>query len=140
MELKSASLPGPKLAGTALTLIHAGRAATRSELTSQLGVTRATTGAVTAELRDLGLIVVDSGPGGGQQGRPSHRVVPDPRGPVALAAQVHPDGFAVALIGLGGVIAARRGWNARVPADPARALATVAEAGVALLRASGQPT
>ncbi len=138
MELKSATLAGPTLAGTALTLIHAGRAATRSELTSQLGVTRATTGAITAELRDLGLIVVDSGPGGGHQGRPSHRVVPDPEGPVALAAQVHPDGYAVALVGLGGVIAARRAWHAPVPADPGLVFAVVAEAAADLLRTSGR--
>lgn len=138
VELKSAALPGPTLAGTALTLIHAGRAATRSELTSQLGVTRATTGAITAELRDLGLIVVDSGPGGGHQGRPSHRVVPDPAGPVALAVQVHPDGYAVALVALGGVIAARRAWHAPVPADPRLVFAGVAEAAADLLRASGR--
>ena len=138
MDLKSATLPGPTLAGKALTLIHAGRAATRSELTSQLGVTRATTGAITAELRDLGLIVVDSGPGGGHQGRPSHRVVPDPAGPVALAVQVHPDGYAVALVELGGVIAARRAWHAPVPADPGLAFAGVAAAAADLLRASGR--
>lgn len=143
MALKSGTpagptLAGPTLAGRALTLIHAGRAATRSELTGQLAVTRATTGAVTAELRDLGLIVVDSGPGGGQQGRPSHRVVPDPAGPVALAVQVHPDGYAVALVGLGGVIAARRSWHAPVPADPGRVFAAAAEAAADLLRASGR--
>jgi predicted NBD/HSP70 family sugar kinase len=136
--LAGATLAGPALAGRALTLIHAGRAATRSELTSQLDVTRATTGAVTAELRDLGLIVVDSGPGGGQQGRPSHRVVPDPAGPVALAVQVHPDGYAVALVGLGGVIAARRSWHAPVPADPGRVFAGAAEVAADLLRASGR--
>jgi predicted NBD/HSP70 family sugar kinase len=136
--LAGPTLVGPTLAGRALTLIHAGRAATRAELTSQLAVTRATTGAVTAELRDLGLIVVDSGPGGGQQGRPSHRVVPDPAGPVALAVQVHPDGYAVALVGLGGVIAARRSWHAPVPAAPGRVFAQAAEAAAELLRASGR--
>lgn len=126
------------LPGAALTLIHAGRAPTRSALTRQLGVTRATVGAVTRELRDLGLIAVDTGAGGGRQGRPSHRLLPDPGGPVALAAQVHPDGFAVALIGLGGVIAARHAAHVPVPADPARAFAAVAEAAAALLHASGR--
>jgi predicted NBD/HSP70 family sugar kinase len=126
------------LPGAALTLIHAGRAPTRSALTRQLGVTRATVGAVTRELRDLGLIAVDTGAGGGRQGRPSHRLLPDPRGPVALAAQVHPDGFAVALVGLGGVVAARHAVHGPVPADPARAFAAVAEAAAALLRASGR--
>ena len=144
MELTSATLPG-----VALTLIHTGRAPTRSALTSQLGVTRATIGAITGELRDLGLIEVDSGsasvspasasPGGSaQQGRPSHRLLPDPSGPVALAAHVHPDGFEVALVGLGGTVAARRAVPGAVPADPERAFAAVAEAGVALLTESGR--
>jgi predicted NBD/HSP70 family sugar kinase len=106
-------------------------------------VTRATIGAVTGELRDLGLIVVDAGPGGayqvgGQQGRPSHRLLPDPSGPVALAAQVHLDGFAVALVGLGGTVVARRAENHPVPQDPERALAPVAETVAMLLRESGR--
>ena len=136
MELTSSSLPG-----VALTLIHTGRAPTRSALTRQLGVTRATVGAVTGELRDLGLILVDQGsglPGGGQQGRPSHRLLPDPSGPVALAAQVHPDGFAVALVGLGGNVVARHAVNGPVPADPEPALASVAAAAAALLELSGR--
>ncbi|HEY1818496.1 MAG TPA: ROK family transcriptional regulator [Trebonia sp.] len=151
MELTSASLPG-----VALTLIHTGRAPTRSALTRQLGVTRATVGAVTSELRDLGLILVDPGsgppgngqpgdghqgdgqPGRGKHGRPSHRLLPDPSGPVALAAQVHPDGFAVALVGLGGAVVARHAVNGPVPADPAQALASVAAAAAALLKVSGR--
>ena len=124
MELNPAGQAPRTLAGTALTLIHAGLAPTRSALTGRLGVTRATVGAVTGELRDLGLIIVDTGPPGGEprgsaqssggnggdgpsQGRPSHRLLPDPEGPVALAVQVHPDGFAVALVGLGGAVVAR---------------------------------
>ena len=138
MELTSATLPG-----IALTLIHTGRAPTRSALTSQLGVTRATIGAITGELRDLGLIAVEAGPGGGspgggQQGRPSHRLLPDPSGPVALAAQVHPDGFEVALVGLGGTVVARGTENGPVPADPGQALAPVAGAAAALLGESGR--
>jgi predicted NBD/HSP70 family sugar kinase len=127
------------LAGTALTLIHGGQAPTRSALTGRLGVTRATIGAITGELRDLGLIVVDTGPpGGAPQGRPSHRLLADPAGPVALAAQVHPDGFAVALIGLGGTVVARHAERGPVPADPGLALAPAAAAAAGLLRASGR--
>ena len=126
------------LPGVALTLIHTGRAPTRSALTAALGVTRATAGAVTAELRVLGLIQVDAGTGGGAAGRPSHRLAIDPDGPVALAAQLHPDGFAVALVGLGGRIVARTAHQGPVPGDPARALAPLAEAGAALLRQSGR--
>ena len=143
MELNLAG-PAPRtLAGTALSLIHAGLAPTRSALTDQLGVTRATVGAVTGELRDLGLIVVDTAaqggePGGSGQGRPSHRLLPDPAGPVALAAQVHPDGFSVALVGLSGAVVARQDERVPVLADPGRALAPAAAAAVGLLRASGR--
>jgi predicted NBD/HSP70 family sugar kinase len=139
VELKPAGAGPRTLAGTALTLIHTGLAPTRSALTGMLGVTRATVGAVTAELRDLGLIVVDPGRSGdGRHGRPSHRILPDPAGPVALAAQVHPDGFAVALVGLGGAVAARQAVHAPVPADPGEALAQAAAAAAGLLRASGR--
>jgi predicted NBD/HSP70 family sugar kinase len=57
---------------------------------------------------------------------------------VALAAQVHPDGFAVALVGLGGAVVAHRAANLPVPADPVRALASVASVAAALLDASGR--
>jgi predicted NBD/HSP70 family sugar kinase len=168
VELNAGPVPRT-LAGTALTLIHAGQAPTRSALTGRLGVTRATVGAITGELRDLGLIVVDTGPAGAEpgglaqsgggdagdgpdsgesqaegqqrpvpQGRPSHRLLPDPAGPVALAAQVHPDGFTVALVGLGGVVAARRAEHAPVSADPDLALAQAAAAAAGLLRSSGR--
>jgi predicted NBD/HSP70 family sugar kinase len=126
------------LSGAALTLIHTGRAPTRSALTEALGVTRATAGAVAAELRDLRLIRVETGQGGGSLGRPSHRLVIDQDGPVALAAQLHPDGFAVALVGLGGRIVASVSAQGAAPGDPARALAPLAEAGAALLRRSGR--
>ncbi|HEY0935533.1 MAG TPA: hypothetical protein VGD91_17525, partial [Trebonia sp.] len=143
MDLTGAPPAGSAtLAGRALTLIHTGQAPTRSALTSRLGVTRATTGALAAELRDLGLITVDAGPPGrdeaAPQGRPSHRLLPAPDGPVALAAQVHPDGFEVALVGLGGSVVRRLGRDAPVPADPEQALAPVAAAAAALLRDSGR--
>ena len=126
------------LPGAALTLIHTGQAPTRSALTAALGVTRATAGAVTAELRDLGLIRVGSGTRAGTQGRPSHQLAIDPDGPVALAAQLHPDGFAVALVGLGGRIVAETGSQAPAIGDPARALAPLAAAGAELLARSGR--
>jgi predicted NBD/HSP70 family sugar kinase len=159
VELNSARLarsaaPGggsaPTLAGRALALIHAGQAPTRSALTSLLGVTRATIGAVTGELRDLGVIVVEAGPPGRDQpeglvpgetmpqGRPSHRLLPDPDGPVALAAQLHPDGFEVALVGLGGTVAARLVHDTPASAEPERALALVAAAAARLQHESGR--
>jgi predicted NBD/HSP70 family sugar kinase len=127
------------LPGAALALIHTGQAPTRSALTARLGVTRATVGAVTSELRELRLIQVEAATGGGQQGRPSHRLLPDPDGPVAVAAELYTDGFAVALVGLGATIVARHSRDLPVSADPEQALAPVTEAAAALLRQSGRP-
>jgi predicted NBD/HSP70 family sugar kinase len=124
--------------GPALTLIHGGRGPTRAALGAELGITRATAGAVAAELQALGLIQVDTAPGGGTLGRPSHRLTIDPDGPVALAAQLHPDGFQVALIGLGGQVVAAAGANLAVD-DPEQALTLVAEASARLLRLAGRP-
>ena len=129
---------GSALLGAALTLIHTGQAPTRSALTAALGVTRATAGAVAAELRDLRLIEVDPSARGGTHGRPSHRLLINPDGPVTLAAHVYPDAYAVALIGLGGHVIARAGSPADMRGDPARALAPVAAAAADLLRNSGR--
>ncbi|MBT2442063.1 ROK family protein [Streptomyces sp. ISL-36] len=126
--------------GPALELVHTGRAPTRAVLTAELGVTRATAGAVAAELEALGLIRVDSNPGAaaGSQGRPSHRLTVDDKGPVALAAQVHADGFRAALVGLGGTIVATAPGCVTVSADPAQVLGAVVDAGATLLRESGR--
>jgi predicted NBD/HSP70 family sugar kinase len=123
-----------------LQLIHTGRAPTRVALTAALGVTRATAGALTTELQQRRLIKIDTTTGGavGALGRPSHRLSIDPDGPVALAAQIHPDGFQVALVGLGGQIVAETASDLVAPGDPARALAPVAESGAMLLRSAGR--
>ena len=57
---------------------------------------------------------------------------------MALAAQLHPDGYAVALVGLGGQIVDLTSRQAPVPGDPARALAPLAEAGAEMVRRSGR--
>ena len=119
------------LPGAALTLIHTGQAPTRSALTAALGVTRATVGAVTGELRDLR---PDPGRQAGtraaaRQGRPSHRLAPDPDGPGRARGPAAPG----RLRGRPG--RARRPDRGRDqpsgpgPRDPARALAPVAAAG-----------
>ena len=123
--------------GPALALIHGGRAPTRAALGAGLGVTRATAGAVAAELQALGLIRVDTAPGGGTLGRPSHRLSIDPDGPVALAAQIHPDGLQVALVGLGGRVIASADRTLPAADDPEQALALVAAASARLLRLAG---
>lgn len=127
--------------GPALALIHGGRAPTRAALGAALGVTRATAGAVTAELQALRLIRVDTDPGtpaGGTLGRPSHRLTVDPEGPVAFAAQIHPDGFQVALVGLGGQVVATEEQTLVTADDPERVLAAAARAGARLLRSAGR--
>ncbi|MFR9675693.1 ROK family protein [Streptomyces sp. TR06-5] len=131
---------GRNALGPALGLVHTGRAPTRAVLTAELGVTRATAGAVAAELEALGLIVVDSSPGAavGAQGRPSHRLAVNPDGPVVLAAQVHADGFRAALVGLGGRIVATAPGCMTVDADPAHVLGEVVRAGARLLRDTGR--
>jgi predicted NBD/HSP70 family sugar kinase len=139
------TLPGAAvtLPGAALALIHTGQAPTRSALTARLGVTRATVGAITGELRDLGLIEVAAAAGGqqgagGQPGRPSHRLLASPDGPVALAAEITTDGFTVALVGLGATIIGRVRRRQRPSTDPEQALAPVSAAAAALLARSGR--
>ncbi|MFD4765938.1 ROK family protein [Streptomyces niveus] len=131
---------GRSALGPALELVHTGRAPTRAVLTTELGVTRATAGAVAAELEALGLIRVDSRPGAaaGSQGRPSHRLAVDDTGPVVLAAQVHADGFRAALVALGGRTVATTPGCVIVSSDPAQVLGVVVAEGAALLRESGR--
>ncbi|WTU05034.1 ROK family protein [Kitasatospora sp. NBC_00070] len=129
---------GRTLLGPALALVHTGQAPTRSALTSALEVTRATAGAVSAELEALGLITVDSSPAGGGRGRPSHRLAVDPSGPVVIAAQIHADGLSLALVGLGGQLEPPVHLPLPAATGPVRMLRAVAEAGAELARASGR--
>ncbi|MER6101648.1 ROK family protein [Streptomyces sp. NPDC001832] len=131
---------GRSALGPALALVHTGRAPTRAVLTSELGVTRATAGAVAAQLEALGLIRVDARPGSaaGSQGRPSHRLAIRESGPVAIAAQVHADGFRAALVGLGGRLVATAPGCVTVTADPAQVIGEVVDACAELLRDSGR--
>ncbi|WP_223773261.1 ROK family protein [Streptomyces sp. 135] len=126
--------------GPALELVHTGRAPTRAVLTAELGVTRATAGAVAAELEALGLIRIDAKPSAaaGSQGRPSHRLSVAEEGPVALAAQVHADGFRAALVGLGGRTVATAPGCETIDADPAQVIGSVVDAGARLLRETGR--
>lgn len=131
---------GRSALGPALELVHTGRAPTRAVLTAELGVTRATAGAVAAELQALGLITVDATPttAAGSQGRPSHRLSTNPQGPVVLAAQVHADGFRAALVGLGGQIVATAPGCGTIDAEPAQVIGEVVAAGARLLKETGR--
>lgn len=131
---------GHAILGHVLSLVHLGQVGTRADLTADLGVTRATTGAVTGELEALGLIRIDTRPGDpvAVRGRPSHRITLAQDGPVVLAVQVHVDGFRVAVVGLGGTIVATTGSRHEVGADPAGVLAAAVGAGMELVRRSGR--
>ncbi|MEZ0067454.1 putative NBD/HSP70 family sugar kinase [Streptacidiphilus sp. MAP12-20] len=127
---------GRAVLGPALELIHTGAAPTRSVLTGALGVTRTTVGAITSELEALRLISVDARPAGGSRGRPSHRLEIDPQGPVVLAAQLHTDGFTLALAGLGGRIGQPLDLPLTPGASPREVLRTMADEAVRLVAAS----
>ncbi|MFI6345680.1 ROK family protein [Streptomyces sp. NPDC050560] len=130
---------GRNALGPALELVHTGRAPTRAVLTAELGVTRATAGAVAAELAALGLISVDARPSAeGSQGRPSHRLHVAGEGPVALAVQVHTEGYRSALVALGGRVVATTVGCDPVTADPSEVLGAAVAAGARLLRETGR--
>jgi predicted NBD/HSP70 family sugar kinase len=134
---------GTRPIAAALALIHAGRVTTRAELTAALGVTRATVGAVLAELTALRLVdvsVPSAGADGTAQGlgRPSHRIGPAPDGPVAVVAQIHPDGFQVGLLGLGGALTAVTSGVMHDPSDPLTTISEVTTAAATVLRSSGR--
>jgi predicted NBD/HSP70 family sugar kinase len=133
--------------GQALMLIHTGRAPTRSVLTSALGVSRATAGTLVSELQALRLIQVHDPvprdpvpepPGAHQQGRPSHRLSLAPDGPAVIAAEVHADGYQVALVGLGAQVVAAESRMAGLAGDPERTLAEIARAAARLLAGAGR--
>jgi predicted NBD/HSP70 family sugar kinase len=128
----------PLTRSAALKLIHLGQITTRAELTEALGVARATSGAVLDDLRARGLIEVSAPAGSGTLGRPSHQVRIAPDGPVAVAADLQPDGFRAGLLGLGGALVAATSGPLHNPDDPTRAVADVVAAAGDLARRSGR--
>src|SRR5690606_35121218 len=85
---------------TVLELVHRGGTPSRADLTALTGLNRSTIGALVAELVELGL-VQEADPGATNRvGRPSRRVVPDPR-PAIIAVNPEIDAVTVALVGLG---------------------------------------
>lgn len=89
-----------------LQTVHTHGPTTRAVLTKQLGLNRSTIGALTSELQSLGLVTEQTAVVGGR-GRPSHLVVPCDDN-VVVAVDVGVDRIAVALVGLGGEVLARR--------------------------------
>jgi predicted NBD/HSP70 family sugar kinase len=96
--------------------VHRDGSLSRAELTSRLGLSRSTIGALVAELTDLGLVQESVPTGGARAGRPSHVVSPHPCGPYAIAVDVDIAHVTTAAIGLGGAVLGRRVF----PLGPAR--------------------
>ena len=89
-----------------LRRLHAGGAASRSELVSVTGLNRSTVGALVAELADAGLVSEQAG-ATGSVGRPSLVVVPEAGSAITLAFDFRVDRIVAAVVGLGGVVLAR---------------------------------
>lgn len=88
----------------ALTAIHlaGSEPVTRAALTRELGLTRATTGALVGDLVGRGLISEQPSAPTGTRGRPTTRLHPAPAGPVAVAVEIGVDALTVAEVGLAG--------------------------------------
>ncbi|MBF0672851.1 MAG: ROK family transcriptional regulator [Salinibacterium sp.] len=84
---------------TVLGLVHRGGDLSRAELTVQTGLNRSTIAALVAELEGLGLVVETTPSASKRVGRPSPRVLPDPR-PVAIAINPEVDAITVGVVGL----------------------------------------
>ncbi|WP_262406075.1 ROK family protein [Protaetiibacter sp. SSC-01] len=107
-----------------LELVHRGGEPSRADLTALTGLNRSTIGALVAELVDLGL-VLEGDPGATNRvGRPSRRVLPDPR-PAIIAVNPEIDAVTVALVGLGGRLDHRIRRELDHIASPEEAAATI---------------
>lgn len=87
-----------------LRCVHVAGPLSRSALTAELGLTRATVGTLVGELIREGLLVQKSGEAPGAPGRPSLMVQARPDRYVALAAEIAVDSLAVATVGIGGQV------------------------------------
>lgn len=86
---------------------HAGRIGTRAELTTRLGLSRASALEITARLRESALIDEAAAPPDGRRGRPTTRLLPHPDGPVVCAVDIAHEQWTVAVVELGGAVLAR---------------------------------
>jgi predicted NBD/HSP70 family sugar kinase len=88
--------------------VHQDGSLTRAELTSRLGVSRSTVGALVSDLTALGLVEESVPTGGDRVGRPSHVVGPHSTGPVVVAIDVDVRHITCATVGIGGIVLDRR--------------------------------
>ncbi len=90
--------------------VHLHGAISRAELTSLLGLNRSTIKGLVDELDEAGLVREEIPETRLGAGRPSHVVVPR-AGAYVLAASIGDDSVALAAVGLGGVVLARREYR-----------------------------
>ncbi|MFB9902761.1 ROK family transcriptional regulator [Allokutzneria oryzae] len=87
--------------------LHGGRIATRAELTTRLGLSRASALEITARLRESALVHEEAAPPDGRRGRPTTRLLPHPEGPLVCAVDIAHETWTVAVVELGGAVLAR---------------------------------
>jgi predicted NBD/HSP70 family sugar kinase len=91
-----------------VTELHVlGGIASRAQLTERLGCGRSVMGYLLGDLAQRGVIYVYKGVGGGEIGRPSHRVRVAPTAPVVIGVNLRVDGMTVATFALGGQVVRR---------------------------------
>ena len=90
-----------------LGLLHVNGAMPRAELTKRTGLNRSTVGALTTDLANVGLIREEA-PVGRGVGRPSIVAAPNGAGVFVLAFDLRVERTVAAVVGLGGVVLARR--------------------------------
>jgi predicted NBD/HSP70 family sugar kinase len=90
-----------------LAEVHRDGPLTRAELTTRLGLSRSTIGALVADLAELDLVQESVPSGGTRAGRPSHVVGPSPKGPYVVAVDVDVANLVIAAVGLGGGVLVR---------------------------------
>ncbi len=88
--------------------VHRDGALTRAELTTRLGLSRSTIGALVGDLIGLGLVEESVPSGGDGVGRPSYVVRPHPAGPFVVAVDVDITHVTSAAIAIGGTVLSRR--------------------------------
>lgn len=93
--------------GQLLSLLHVNGPMPRAELTKRTGLNRSTVGALTTDLAGVGLIREEA-PVGRGVGRPSIVAAPNGNEVFVLAFDVRVERTVAAVVGLGGVVIARR--------------------------------
>lgn len=91
-----------------LRWVHLSGPSSRAELAAGLGLNRSTILDLVGALGAVGLLREEVPQARGGAGRPSHVVIPRATGAYVLAVDVGVDGVAVAAVGLGGRVLARR--------------------------------